>query len=230
MLICLSRSFSLTAPLDAEWSVDPSIPTLSKDARTAVFKRAEEIVKQAFARQPSYDDLVPALLKLGVEKLATECTMRIGLPIKPMLGNITKDLNDMAKILEGRAFACEYKYPFPSLPPLFIQTNYRYDGQRAQIHLSTTGKVSIFSRHLELMTEKYPDLVALIPHIQATGTQSFIMEGEVVAVDESGSVKTFQTLSGRGKKNVDLRQVKVKVCLYAFDLMYLNGEVISLDN
>ena len=109
MLICLSRAFSLTAPPGAEWTVDNSIPTMTKEARTAVFKRAEEVVKQAFARQPSYDDLVPALLKLGIEKLATECTMRVGVPIKPMLGNIMRDLNDMAKILEGRAFACEYK-------------------------------------------------------------------------------------------------------------------------
>lgn len=75
------------------------------------------------------------------------------------------------------------------------------------------------------MTEKYPDLVALIPHIRAEGTESFIMEGEVVAVDDAGSVKTFQTLAGRGKKNVGLSEVKVQVCLYAFDLMYLNGEV-----
>jgi DNA ligase-1 len=110
MLICLSRAFSLTAPPGATWSVDETIPRLSKDARTLAFKRAEEILKQAFARQPSYDDLIPALLKLGVDKLATECTMRVGVPIKPMLGNITKDLNDMAKILEGRAFACEFKY------------------------------------------------------------------------------------------------------------------------
>jgi hypothetical protein len=115
MLICLSKAFSLTAPPGAEWAVDNSVPTMTKDARTAVFKRAEEIVKQAFARQPSYDDLVPALLKLGIEKLATECTMRVGVPIKPMLGNITKDLNDMAKILEGRDFACEFKYPLHSL-------------------------------------------------------------------------------------------------------------------
>src|SRR5579862_4116419 len=111
MLICLSKAFLLTAPPDATWSVDPTIPTLPKDERVAIFKRAEEIVKQAFARQPSYDDLVPALLKLGVDKLATECTMRVGVPIKPMLGNITKDLNDMAKILEGRPFTCEYKSP-----------------------------------------------------------------------------------------------------------------------
>jgi DNA ligase 1 len=78
------------------------------------------------------------------------------------------------------------------------------------------------------MTEKYPDLVALIPKIRAPGTESFIMEGEVVAVDDQGSVKTFQTLAGRGKKSVGLSEVKVQVCLYAFDLMYLNGEVYSL--
>lgn len=115
MLICLSRAFLLTSPPDATWTIDESIPTLSKEARITVYKRAEEILKQAFARQPSYDDLVPALLKLGVDKLATECTMRVGVPIKPMLGNITKDLNDMAKILEGRAFACEFKYSLHSL-------------------------------------------------------------------------------------------------------------------
>ena len=117
MLICLSRAFSLTAPPNAKWKVDEMIPSMTKDARTTVFKGAEEIVKQAFARQPSYDDLVPALLNLGIEKLATECTMRVGVPIKPMLGNITKDLNDMSKILEGRAFACEFKYPSHSHNP-----------------------------------------------------------------------------------------------------------------
>jgi DNA ligase-1 len=75
------------------------------------------------------------------------------------------------------------------------------------------------------MTEKYPDLVALISHICGPNIQSFIIEGEVVAVDDQGSVKTFQTLAGRGKKNVGLGEVQVQVCLYAFDLMYLNGEV-----
>jgi DNA ligase 1 len=75
------------------------------------------------------------------------------------------------------------------------------------------------------MTEKYPDLVALIPYICGPETESFIIEGEVVPVDDQGSVKPFQTLAGRGKKNVGLSEVKVQVCLFAFDLMYLNGEV-----
>jgi ATP-dependent DNA ligase len=74
------------------------------------------------------------------------------------------------------------------------------------------------------MTNKYPDLVALIPRIRNPGIESFIMEGEVVPVDSSGQIKPFQTLSSRGKR-ITINEVKVKVCLYAFDLMYLNGQV-----
>ena len=35
------------------------------------------------------------------------------------------------------------------------------------------------------MTDKYPDLVALVPYIRGDGVSSFILEGEVVAVDRS---------------------------------------------
>ena len=100
------------------------------------------------------------------------------------------------------------------------------DGQRAQIHCDSRGRVSIFSRHLELMTDKYPDLVALVPQIGSEAVDSFIMEGEVVAVDAAtGSLQTFQTLAGRARKDVTIGAVSVNVCLFAFDLMYLNGEV-----
>ena len=76
------------------------------------------------------------------------------------------------------------------------------------------------------MTDKYPDLVALMPQIRSEAVTSFIMEGEVVAVDAStGSLQTFQTLAGRPRKDVTIGAVSVDVCLFAFDLMYLNGEV-----
>ena len=126
-----------------------------------------------------------------------------------MLGSITRDLGEMLTKLQGRDFSCEYKY----------------DGQRAQVHCDDKGKVSIFSRHLEVMTDKYPDLVALVPRIRGEGVGSFILEGEVVAVDrESGELKAFQTLTNRARKDVAIDSIKVDVCLFAFDLMYLNGE------
>ena len=107
------------------------------------------------------------------------------------------------------------------------ESNSRYDGQRAQIHLTSSRQVHIFSRHLEMMTNKYPDLVILIPRIKKEGVRNFIMEGEVVAVDEQGQVKPFQMLSSRGRNITGVHQVKVRVCLYAFDLMYLNDTVLS---
>jgi len=58
------------------------------------------------------------------------------------------------------------------------------DGQRAQIPWDERGQISIFSRYLEDMTEKYPDLVALVPpRIRGEGVESCVLEGEVVAVD-----------------------------------------------
>jgi hypothetical protein len=52
------------------------------------------------------------------------------------------------------------------------------------------------------------------------------MDAEIVAIDPaSGALKSFQDLSGRARKDVDVKDIRISVCVYAFDLMYLNGEV-----
>lgn len=57
---------------------------------------------------------------------------------------------------------------------------------------------------------------------------SFIVDSEIVAVDPvDGTLKTFQELSNRARKDVQINDVKVAVGIFAFDLMYLNGEVRS---
>jgi len=63
----------------------------------------------------------------------------IGVPLRPMLGKVTRDLSQVFKNLEGRSFNCEYKY----------------DGQRAQIHMDDNKKVTIFSRNLEVTFLNY---------------------------------------------------------------------------
>lgn len=212
ILIALSRAFLLSRPAGANFSAksQQDLAKLKKEALSEIWAKSEETVKACFAKRPNYNDLIPVLLEVGVcDELLIRCGLALHVPLRPMLGSITRDLSEMLTRLQGRDFSCEYKY----------------DGQRAQIHCDTEGKVSIFSRHLELMTDKYPDLVALIPKIRGDGVSSFIMEGEVVAVDqESGELKTFQTLSNRARKDVALGSVKVAVCLFAFDLMYLNDE------
>lgn len=52
------------------------------------------------------------------------------------------------------------------------------------------------------------------------------MDAEVVAIDPTtGALKTFQELSNRARKDVKLDEVKVSVCIFAFDLMCLDGQV-----
>ncbi|GES58484.1 DNA ligase I [Aspergillus terreus] len=212
MLIALARAFLYSKPPGAEFSVysQQELASLKKENLSEIYNNAEEIVKASYARHPNYNDLVSCLLEIGVtEELLLRCGLQLHIPLRPMLGSITRDLSDMLTKLQGRDFSCEYKY----------------DGQRAQVHCDDKGRVSIFSRHLENMTEKYPDLVSLVPQIRGESVSSFILEGEVVAVDqETGELQTFQVLSNRAKKDVQIGAIKVNVCLFAFDLMYLNGE------
>ncbi|KAF2717659.1 ATP-dependent DNA ligase [Polychaeton citri CBS 116435] len=212
MLIALSRAFLLSRPPGKEFPTRgrAQLSELSKQDLAEVYSPGEELVKACYARRPNYNDLVPTLLEIGLsDELLIRCGLALHIPLRPMLGGITRDLGEMLTKLQTRDFACEFKY----------------DGQRAQVHCDSAGHVTIFSRHLEVMTEKYPDLVALVPQIRGEGVSSFIMEGEVVAVDrERGELKPFQILANRARKDVVIQSVKVDVCLFAFDLMYLNGE------
>ena len=56
---------------------------------------------------------------------------------------------------------------------------------------------------------------------------SFIIDTEIVAINPvDGGLRTFQELSNRPRKDVKLEEIKVNVCVFAFDLMYHN-EVVS---
>ena len=57
-------------------------------------------------------------------------------------------------------------------------------------------------------------------------TKSFVLDAEAVAIDRTtGKLMPFQELSKRKRKDVKVEDIQVRVCLFAFDLLYLNGEV-----
>jgi len=63
-------------------------------------------------------------------------------------------------------------------------------------------------------------------------TESFVLDAEAVAWDkDENKILPFQELSKRKRKDVKAEDIKVKVHIFAFDLLYLNGEVsVFLDN
>lgn len=179
------------------------------------FTAAEALLKRVFVQHPNYEDIVTAILEAGLDGLAERVPLTVGIPLQPTLGSPMRSLDDVYKRMGDQPFTAEFKY----------------DGQRVQIHAVKAGigkpSVNLFSRHLEDMTEKYPDVVHLVHHFFATSQEmsSFIVDAEIVAIDNSGdSLKSFQELSNRHRKDVKLHEIKISVCIYAFDLMYLNGQ------
>lgn len=66
-----------------------------------------------------------------------------------MLAKPTKAIGEVLDRFEGKEFTCEYKY----------------DGERAQVHLMDNGEIAVFSRNSENMSAKYPDLVEQVPRV-----------------------------------------------------------------
>ncbi|OCH95170.1 ATP-dependent DNA ligase [Obba rivulosa] len=184
---------------------------------TELFQTAESLLKEVYVRHPNYDNIAKALLEVGLDGLAERLPLTVGIPLLPTLGSPTRSLDEIYDRLGLLPFTAELKY----------------DGQRAQIHANkvdgSASHIKIFSRHLEDMTDKYPDVVSLVGDIlsESLETTSFIIDAEIVAVDPiDGSLKTFQELSNRARKDVKIDDVKVSVGVFAFDLMYLDGQVL----
>jgi DNA ligase-1 len=130
----------------------------------------------------------------------------------------------------------------------------KYDGMRAQVHCGAqfdqAGRVAIYSRNKEEITESFPELQeafsrigavdpthAIRPHglgTQNSGTQNtggggLILDGEILGWDfATGQALPFAVIGQRiGRKKVSgemLRQIPV--VFMAFDLLYARGELL----
>lgn len=178
---------------------------------TAVNEWAVVAVKRAFSECPNVGLLVQALLTEPLYALYRRCKLTVGVPISPMLAKPTKEIGEVLKRLSGLAFTMEYKY----------------DGERAQVHLLENGTVKIFSRNSEDNSEKYPDLTQVVKNAAVAGVSCCVIDCEVVAYDrEKGCLLPFQILSTRKRKveEGEEHNQKVKVVLQAFDMLFINGK------
>ena len=94
-----------------------------------------------------------------------------------------------------------------------------------QVHLLEDGTVKIFSRNSLDDTHKFKEVVDDFKSWTADGVTSCVIDSECVAYDlEKKSILPFQDLSKRKKKLAEGEKQTVTVALFAFDLLYLNGE------
>jgi DNA ligase-1 len=105
----------------------------------------------------------------------------------------------------------------------------KYDGMRAQVHCgdaSQPGRVAIYSRNREEITESFPEIVEALRGVETP----MILDGEVLGWDfEMKKALPFAQLGARiGRKRVDNAMRKqVPVIFMAFDVL-LQGEELLL--
>jgi DNA ligase 1 len=147
------------------------------------------------------------MLEHGIMQLRDNCKLRPGVPLKPMLAKPTKAITEVLDRFEN-------------------QEQYT-EGVPGATQEAAKGIASIFSRNSEDLSKKYPDILAKLHTWVKDGTKSFVLDCETVAWDVTEKkVLPFQQLMTRKKKDVKIEDVKVKVCVFAFDLLFLNGEAV----
>lgn len=75
ILTALARAFVLTPPTSQPSSVADS---LNSSNLREQFKKSEALLKQVYAKHPSYDQIIPALLEKGLDSLAERVPLSIG--------------------------------------------------------------------------------------------------------------------------------------------------------
>ncbi|XP_040280263.1 DNA ligase 1 [Bufo bufo] len=210
VLSAIAQAVTLTPPdQSSPDAVLDASKGMSTDAKKAWIEENALILKQTYCELPNYDLVIPAVLKHGIKELPQHCKLTPGVPLKPMLAHPTKGVGEVLKRFDEAAFTCEYKY----------------DGERAQIHILENGEVHVYSRNQENNTTKYPDIIARIPQVKKDTVKSCIFDSEAVAWDpQKKQIQPFQVLTTRKRKDVEASDIKVQVCVYAFDMLYLNGE------
>src|SRR5919106_278296 len=131
--------------------------------------------------------------------------IKLFVPLLPMLSELSQDFDEVFKAHAGKT-ALEYKY----------------DGARVQIH-KHRDLVRIWSRRLTEVTESIPE-IAEIACKELQG-DSFILDGEVVAVGKDGRPFPFQELMRRFRRvhGIEAAANEIPLCLYLFDCLLLDN-------
>lgn len=167
------------------------------------------VIERAYNVHPDLGFIAETASLRGLEGLKS-IKVEVGVPIRPMLAERLESAKAILDKMDHKTVAAEYKL----------------DGERLQIH-TKAGKVSLFSRRLEVITANYPDAVELVrSHVKS---KTAILEAEVVAVNvDTGEYLPFQELMHRRRKyGVAEAMGKYPVALNFFDVLLAAGKDLT---
>jgi len=178
-------------------------------------KDAIVLVQKTYDVCPNIKKIAHALLEGGFDQMQRECSIQVMTQISPMLAHPVhslKEINDKMGDYDDH-----------------ILMEWKYDGMRCQAHYDGVY-IKLFSRNMLDITNQFVDVSKFLLEAMQTNkndctNSSFIIDVEIVGVEGEGRqarLLPFQDLSTRKKKMDDGSGVRVKI--FAFDLMFLNGK------
>jgi DNA ligase-1 len=163
-------------------------------------------VQEAFDVANDFSEVAKIAKEKGESGLQ-DMSLLPGKPAKMMLFKKAKDIAEAFTIV-GKPAALEQKY----------------DGFRLQIHKSK-GKLRLFTRRLENVTEQFPDVVQKIS--KQVKSDEFILDAETVGIDvNTRKYLPFQSISQRIKRKYDIEDMakKFPVQVNVFDILFCDGK------
>ena len=158
-------------------------------------------VRRAAMMAGSTVAVAPAALAGGEDALA-EFVLEVGRPVLPMLASSATTVSEAMAKAGGGAGGHE----------MAIDT--KLDGIRIQVHRQGDD-VLVATRSLEPITDRLPEVVEVARSLPAS---AFVLDGEVLALDDQGRPRPFQETASRTAMSAG-----VHLTPYFFDLLHLDG-------
>ena len=181
---------------------------LVQDAIASAAGLLVESVRQAAMFADNLGVLARVALTEGVSGLA-RFSLRVLAPVVPMLASPAAGVDQALERLGEAAF------------------EYKVDGARVQVH-KLGDAVRVFTRQLQDVTERVPELVAWT---RALPARELVLEGEALVLRPDGRPQPFQvTMRRLGRsRDVATAQRELPLSCFVFDCLYLEGEGALLD-
>jgi DNA ligase 1 len=135
----------------------------------------------------------------GGEEALAAIGLEVGRAVQPMLAGSAPDL---AAGLEAVGLPC--------------LVDGKLDGIRIQVHRAGSD-VSVWSRSLDDLTGRFPELVQLARSLPA---ESFVLDGEALLVDDDGRPRAFQETASR---SMTVTASDLAMSSFFFDVLHVDG-------
>src|SRR6478752_479496 len=175
-----------------------ALDSVMLDAIAAAAELPVKAVRRAAMFSAPTGPIAVAALTAG-ESALEEFSMLVGRPVRPMLAASAPDVAAGVEKVEGE---------------LAVDT--KLDGIRIQVH-KHGDEVSIFTRSLEEISARLPEVVAATRSLSAT---DLILDGEAIALDETGRPRPFQETASTTSTKAGATGIQP----FFFDLLLHEGD------